>query len=232
MGSKHAELTAKLEARIASGEFTPGAELPSEAALVAQTGYARNTVRQAYQALAARGIIESSQGQARRVPVRVVLQVHVTRPETRVAPGQLPTRGADSWMHDAAELGYTASEDLQVRKVVGGWERELLRSVDGKPHNLATWWFPDWVTTGTALEEPASVAGGSIPYLETTEHAPDQYTVWFRSRMPTRKETTGLQIPGGVPVTVERRTGTRGGVLVVAETTIWPSDRTELIVEF
>lgn len=46
-----------LRERLAAGDFPPGTALPSEAALVAEFGVSRNTVRRAYRHLAEGGLV-------------------------------------------------------------------------------------------------------------------------------------------------------------------------------
>lgn len=60
-------LTDTLRARLAGGEFAPGAALPSEAALCAEYGVARNTLRRALDQLATEGLIEVRPGRGRVV---------------------------------------------------------------------------------------------------------------------------------------------------------------------
>jgi DNA-binding GntR family transcriptional regulator len=61
------EITAALRTRIADGEFAPGAALPSEAALRAEYGVARNTLRRALEQLANEGVIAVQPGRGRVV---------------------------------------------------------------------------------------------------------------------------------------------------------------------
>ena len=56
-----------LRAKIANGDMTPGSLLPSEAALCAEYGMARNTIRRALDLLAAEALIESRPGRGRVV---------------------------------------------------------------------------------------------------------------------------------------------------------------------
>ncbi|WP_238006158.1 GntR family transcriptional regulator [Dactylosporangium sp. AC04546] len=56
-----------LRARLVGGEFQPGDALPSEAALVAEYGVARNTVRRALDQLAEEGLITTQPGRGRLV---------------------------------------------------------------------------------------------------------------------------------------------------------------------
>jgi DNA-binding GntR family transcriptional regulator len=56
-----------LRARIAGGEFTAGAALPSEAALCAEYRVSRNTLRRALDQLAAEGLVAAQPGRGRVV---------------------------------------------------------------------------------------------------------------------------------------------------------------------
>jgi len=60
-------ITEALRARLASGEFQPGSALPSESALVAEYGVARNTVRRALDLLTEDGLITTQPGRGRLV---------------------------------------------------------------------------------------------------------------------------------------------------------------------
>lgn len=114
--SRWSELAAHLEEEITSGRLQPGASLPSEAQLREKTGYSRTTIRRAYDELEGRGLVGAGPGMRRRVTSRMLLEIHVTRPASRVAGGQSATAGADSWEHDVAALGHEAEELLSVQK--------------------------------------------------------------------------------------------------------------------
>ena len=60
-------ITVALRERIAGGEFAPGTVLPSESALCAEYGVARNTLRRALDQLAADGMIAVRPGRGRVV---------------------------------------------------------------------------------------------------------------------------------------------------------------------
>lgn len=60
-------ITETLRARVTSGEFAPGAALPSEAALCEEYGVARNTLRRALDRLADEGLVEVRPGRGRVV---------------------------------------------------------------------------------------------------------------------------------------------------------------------
>jgi GntR family transcriptional regulator len=229
MPTRRAEVAAMLERSMARGLLKPGQELPSEAELVQATGYSRTTIRQAMGDLARRGLVESSQGARRRVPQRVVLTIHVTRAQSRVAGSQSPTLGADSWAHDVAALGHQPAEQLTVRRETGWVIRELLRLVDGRPHNLATWWFPDAIAKFTALDRDDDIPSGSVPYLESIGCAPQSFTLLIEARMPRLGEQSRLALPAEVPLLEEARTGwNRQCGQVFRSVTLWPSGRARL----
>jgi GntR family transcriptional regulator len=225
-----------LETRIAAHNtgYEPGDQLPGEHALMAEFKASRYAVRAAYGELQAKGLIETAQGARRRVVPRVVLDVHLTRTESRVATGQLPTPGADSWAHDVATAGHHGTEELEVRILPSGQgtERQLLRYVDGRPHNLATWWFPAWIADGTLLNESADIPGGSIPYLTQTGHTPTAYTLKIDNKPPTGWQAHQLAIPHGISLTIETRTGLGAdGLTLYHATTLWPGDRASLHID-
>lgn len=60
--SRYAAIAAALRARVAAGEWAPGAALPSEQALAAQHGVAMATLRRALELLAAQGVIDRVHG--------------------------------------------------------------------------------------------------------------------------------------------------------------------------
>jgi DNA-binding GntR family transcriptional regulator len=62
------QLADGLRARIAAGEWPPGARLPSESYLVQEYGLGRTTVRRAVAALRAAGVVEVIHGWGMRVP--------------------------------------------------------------------------------------------------------------------------------------------------------------------
>ncbi|MFC5751689.1 winged helix-turn-helix domain-containing protein [Actinomadura rugatobispora] len=64
----HVHITRVLRHRLTDGSYTPGARLPSEAALCAEFGVVRNTVRRALSVLQAEGLITVRAGVGRFVP--------------------------------------------------------------------------------------------------------------------------------------------------------------------
>jgi GntR family transcriptional regulator len=229
------QVAGDLEAQIIAGELAPGQQLPGEFALADAYGFERGTIRRALKYLTDMGLIEGGRGKLRRVAQRKPLFIHVTRTADRVgetrAGWQLPTRGADSWLDDVRRMGRDPGEILTVETADGEVVRELLRTVDGRPHNLATWMFPAEIAAGTALEQDADIPGGSVPYLAQLGFKPTRYTVEIEPRPPTTRETGRLVIPQGVSLAVEHRAGLARGRVVFRSVTLWPGDRARLILE-
>ncbi|MFM7553489.1 MAG: GntR family transcriptional regulator, partial [Actinomycetota bacterium] len=73
-GPAHERLAAALRGLIDDGVLRPGDPLPGDAALVAATGLARGTVRQAVAALRAEGLVQTRQGARTTVLARPRLQ--------------------------------------------------------------------------------------------------------------------------------------------------------------
>lgn len=101
-------ITETLRARVAGGEFAPGAALPSEAALCAEYGVARNMLRRALDQLADEGLIEVRPGRGRvvfppsgaAVPVRPQYQVIAAELRVLIESGKL--RPGDALANESA----------------------------------------------------------------------------------------------------------------------------------
>jgi len=75
---KAQQLAGELEERIRSGEWKPGAWLPSERQLAEAYGSSRGTVRQALDQLVAAGLVDSPEGSGARVRPAVARIAGVT----------------------------------------------------------------------------------------------------------------------------------------------------------
>lgn len=239
-------LAATIEEQINAGMWKPGDTMPTEAALAREYGVSRNTVRHALEHLELRGLVRGEGTAGRTVADRVLLDIHVTRPASRVSGEQRATAGADSWRADVEALGHKARVRLYVGATAAGEMagrldlepgdqvivREQLRLAGGRPHNWVEWYFPRSLAAGTKLAHPDDIAEGSIPYLGGIGHGPHSYTVEIETRMPGLGEQGRLGIPHGVPVMIEYRTGFGpSGRPVFCSVTVWPGDRTRLVLD-
>jgi len=243
--AKYRQIASALRLEISSGRLQPGDALPTEADLAKLHQVARMTVRQALELLESEGLIEGER--PRRVVMRDRLTVSLTRDAERVAAGELPTRGADAFLGDAATAGREPGQEItvlharasaRVARLLGMGEgapvtaRQIIRSAGGSPHNMITWWFPHDVAKGTPMDEPDSIKEGSLTWLEKRYGPLTHCPAEVLTRMPTPEEAAALEIPQGVPLAeVIRVTLMQGGLPVVASVSLWPGDRALLRIE-
>lgn len=127
-GEYHA-IAAALRARITGGEFAEGAPFPSESALCAAYGVARNTMRRALAQLAAEGLLATLPGRGRIVMSPSAVGTH-TVPQYRRMATDLRAR------IDSGELRHgdsMPSEATLARQygVARGTARQALAELEG-----------------------------------------------------------------------------------------------------
>lgn len=136
--ARHRRIAADIERRIARGEWAPGGQLPSRAALGRDYGVHEQTVRLAVVLLQKRGILES-QGERRRPEVA---QAAVVRTFT-LADADAP------WPHltDTLPRGRRRATDELARRldinpgVQLNWETEERLDPAGRSSmHVTTWW--------------------------------------------------------------------------------------------
>src|SRR6188768_363371 len=108
------QVIARLRQQITSGTWPVGSRIPTEPALVAQLGVARNTVREAVRALAHNGLLDIRQGSGTRVIATSELAGVMQRRFAEAEPGHVTElRGT----LEAAAAGFAARrrtpEDLR-----------------------------------------------------------------------------------------------------------------------
>jgi GntR family transcriptional regulator len=234
-----------LRRAILSGEMPPGGRLPSERALAATHGTARNTARQAIAILQAEGLVEAEHGRGvfmrERRPLLLVAHDRFSRRyrEAGVAPfrAELEAQGptprveilaierepAPEWI--AAELGLDPGETVVARH-----NRCL---ADDEPVQLSSTYLPLSIAAGTALEREVSGPGGIYAALEQLGHRLSRVEERITARMPLPSEVDALALSAGVPVIELRHTGrdTRGQAIEVT-LSVLPADRNELTFQF
>jgi GntR family transcriptional regulator len=196
----HEELAASLRHAIKSGELPPGARLPTEAELASEHGVSRNTVRLAMAELLADGLITRGRGRDGR---------RVQRREVREV--QAARAG---WGHAHVGAPETAMAPAWVSARLGiaeGAAAIVRRAAAGRtqPHRLCESW------------RPADVAGDAEPTCYEDE---------FEGRMPFPDEEERLGIQPGWSVIIQTRTGHTDAGPVSVTRTIWPADRTRLLI--
>jgi DNA-binding GntR family transcriptional regulator len=121
-------IASAIRARIAAGEFPPGAPLPSESVWCAEYGVARNTLRRALAHLTDEGLITVRPGMGRVVSREV--RAGETAPRYRQIAAELRT------LIDSGEIppgGAVPSESALARRfgVARGTARQALAELEG-----------------------------------------------------------------------------------------------------
>lgn len=237
------QVAADLRAKIDSGEYAPGAPIPSERELVASYGVSRPTVRDAIGQLRAEGVVIAEHGRGVFVrPPTTVVRLARSR-LSRAARAQ--NKGA--FLGDASAGGFTPSTTVKIRfeaadeRTAGllgidvGDEvtvRDRVMRADGLAVMIAVSRLPRSITRGTAIEDIDTGPGGAYARLEDAGHQLDHFEETVSARMPTPDELSILQLPPGTPVVrVTRIAYTDNGRAVEANDMVLAGDRYELIYQ-
>ena len=237
-----------LRSAITAGEYRPGDTLPTESELASKYGVSRDTVRRALGKLTQQGLLTPGRGRlGRQVRTSQPLTFYAVRSESQERVSERRASGVDAWVADAAEQGRSAAQQITVSieeaapEVASRLEilegelvvvRRRLRTIDGAAHNLNDTYYPRDIAEGTAIMHPADVTQGTIALMRDMGYAQVRYRDDLETRMPAPDEADRLQIPPGVPVLVQYRTGYTSERPVKLTVTVWPGDRTNLVYEF
>jgi GntR family histidine utilization transcriptional repressor len=228
MTSLDARIRADLEAKIRSGEWSPGDRIPTEHALMAVYGCARMTVHKAISALVAQGLIDR----------RKKAGSFVARPHVQTAVLEIPDIGAliagrgEAYVFDllkrtvggsgaAHEAGFAASGEVLAL--------DGLHMADGRPfaleHRLISLAAaPEAREVDFAREAPGSWLLGHIPWTEARHRITARNAgAEAGRRLATSASTACLQ--------VERWTW-RQGEPVTYVRQLFPGELYDLVAEF
>ncbi|WNV83966.1 GntR family transcriptional regulator [Umezawaea sp. Da 62-37] len=227
--TKTAVLTQALRERIAGGQLTPGAPIPSEAELGIEFGLSRGTVRNAVAQLRAEGWIVSYHGKGSFVRANVDRPTHnhtralTTTPDgviTDVATDQTTEVGEPSLYRDQATADLALTLGVAEHSPVFVHDR-LLADLAGRrqAHRL---YIPLTIAaTVPALEENPFVTPQHLYRILTDAGHTLGWTEYIRARVPGPDDVSALRIPEGGLLYVIRRVTcdtTTGTVLAVEET--------------
>lgn len=218
-----------IEAKIAAGEYAPGARVPTERAFEAELGVSRATVRRALDELVSAGALET-RGRSAYVPERAASQntllsltemarVRGLTPSARV----LKQRVREATLDEADALGIAPGAAL--------FELGRLRLLDGAANaldhdRLPLKLLPDAMSidfTSASLYASLAAAG----------HAPVRSHLQIEARAATREEAALLDLQTGAPLLVahERADG-QDDRTVTLGCTIYRSDRHRFLATF
>jgi GntR family transcriptional regulator len=200
-----------LRAAINTGEYAPGAQIPSRSKLMTRYGVASQTVNNAVEALRAEGLVVGVPGSG--------LYVRTPRPVMRMARNRLARgereAGRGTFMSDAQQGGWTPRTEVAIRsepasdEVAGplGIEpgalvlvRDRLMYADDEPVQLATSRFPAELTAGTSIEQENTGPGGVYARLEEAGHRLERFEESVRIGLASDHEAARLAIPVGAAV--------------------------------
>ncbi|MGK5497560.1 GntR family transcriptional regulator [Streptomyces sp. URMC 125] len=232
--------------RIERAELRDGDQVPGELHLAELHQVSRNTVRTALMRLEQEGLITAGRGRlGRTVRTYAPLTWSLTAYE-RGTRRDDPTRGVDDWSAGVKEQGREPHQEVTVSielapPHVSEWlqlepgamvvRRSRRRTVDNRPYQLSTSWFPERIARDTPLMEQRDVAmpGGILAAIgHPQRRLRDEITV----RMPTPDESRLLELSVGTPVCQHVRIGYGADdVPVRVMQTIAPGDRNRLVYE-
>ncbi len=186
--------------RIESGEYGPGAGLPSENQLCAEFGVSRPTVLKALGILKQDGWIESQQGKGSFVRGRP--------PAGRTAPAHARTAlGLDEstgvrLLHVGPVLADARTATaLGIEEGTPVYRRRRVTLVDGAPIDLVTTFLPVEIAVGTDATKPEPIGGSLLEHIDARKGVRGDYaTEWTTARRPNDEEAELLGIGADEPV--------------------------------
>jgi len=203
-----------LRNKIESGEFAPGAKLPSERELAEQYGTARNTAREAVRLLAEAGLVVAEHGRGSFVrPITPLIRLGNDRyspkyRESGLSPFLLECAKQDKTGRfevlsiDRIQPPPEVAERLSVSpKTKSVLRRENVFYADDDPVHRVTTYIPWPIAKGTGLlQEEVPHPYGIHGVLEDQHHTMTRIREEISTRMPRPGEISHLQLRPGVPV--------------------------------
>jgi GntR family transcriptional regulator len=239
-----------LRSKIESGEIEPGAQLPTEIALMEQYDASRNTVRDAIKLLTTRGLVETRAGQGTFVVEKInpFVTTLTGNPETGQGGGEgdvyiaeVRAGGRDpATTEPRVEIQRATAAVADALRIEEGGQvlsRHYQRFIDGVPFSLQTSFYPmSLILEGaTRLIEAKDIREGTVAYLsEKLGVKQAGYRDSIEVRPPDGTEATFFRIPadGQIPVfEVYRVAFDDNGDRIRLTITVYPVDRNRLVIK-
>ncbi|WP_406429167.1 GntR family transcriptional regulator [Streptomyces sp. NBC_01589] len=201
---KYEEIAESLRARIAAGEFAPGATIPSGRDLAEQWDVSRATAIKAVDVLRNDGVVVAKQGTGFVVTETPVARAAGARRagSARILGGMPFLRiGTPDWAEPSARVAVALGISpgvLALRRI------RVLQLPDGTPHSCVEAWFPPEITqVAPRLADTAPIAEGTTRYVRRqTGRFPTEGVDVTTVRLATDTEADRLGVPTATPVAV------------------------------
>lgn len=239
------QLADELRGRIRDGTYPVGSTLPHIKDAAVEAGVHHETMRAAYKAVEAEGLIRSMK---RRGSV-----VLAQTPRRRITRGKMITRDqyigyvfpagqpGEAWtthgkpFRSVEPCPETVGDAFGVEPGTEVLRRRRVTSPEGEPpfQLVDSWVSPSAVEDAPAVAEEWPGRGGYLDRLEEAGHGPLSWSEVIRVRMPDREEARYLGVAASLPVfeTVITGTSARTGEPVEVTIRVIPGDRVELYGE-
>jgi GntR family transcriptional regulator len=199
----HLQIAAALRDEIRRGTYPPGAQLPTERALVETWKVAQGTVRAALAQLRDEGLLVTYQGRGVYVREQLVRRKVGADQSWRGILERLGKVDASTIMvrrepapDDIAELlGLEAGTVVTVRD-------RLLRAEGEPPDMVSISWHPEWLVE--QIPDLADPTTGGMKAMHEALGLRLHFFDWVASRTPTMEERERLDLGPGDVVTVQR----------------------------
>lgn len=239
----------ELRQQIQSGQYPPGARLPTMEELRRFYGVSEIVIRHAVSLLRQEGLVETRRGGGtvvrarpvvrRRAMERYAVDARQARERYAGGPGTSFTEDhALSWRDyrlTARHSEVTADEELAAlfgaEPGTALLRRDFVFHARGEPEQISVNFLPLELVAGTPVADPAREPwpGGTLAQLAYLGHPVSRVEESVSARMPTEPEAQTLQVGQGVPVfAILRRLISGDDVLEVCRHIVIPADRVVL----
>lgn len=202
-----------IRARIETGDYRPGRQLPTYDELAATYLCSLAVVRKAVDLLRQQGLVVTLQGKGSYVRERPHARRHGMSRYSR----SRWSAGQPVLVAEAAEQGHTANqlirylgevpapdvvaERLNVPAGTLVFVRRRTTYINDRPNQLADSYYPLHIAAqAPRIQEEDTGPGGGFARLEEAGHTLARIREELSVRMPTTPETTALKLPEGTPV--------------------------------